>query len=398
MTKSAALLKLYLVLLVVSPVCPQESAFKNQVGTALQAYLDKVVIDEKVPGMTLAIQFEDGTLIDLASGYENAHSKSKMAVGSRMFCGSTGKTIVSAIALQLIGEGKFGLDDKVASFFENTQDREWYFELPNANEMTIRSLLNHTSGLPRYLFQPEYQRDLKAHPLKDRSPKSGLKALSGTKPIHGVGKGWSYSDSNYLLLGLVIEKVAGDKFYELAKQRILKKLSLNDTIPATQPKLPGLIQGHIGSVNLFGLPKQTVNENGEYALNPAFEWCGGGFITNVSDMARFLHALHTGKVVPHSLYKKLTQPVGFIDGQPAEQGYGLGTFVWKTQNGIFLGHAGIMPGYLTQIEHSVKYKFTIALQTNTDQGLGQQMHKVVQGFAAKSIELISEATFPDEEK
>jgi D-alanyl-D-alanine carboxypeptidase len=161
---------------------------------------------------------------------------------------------------------------------------------------------------------------------------------------------------------------------------LLGPLKLTHTQPATQPKLDGLIQGHIGSDNMFDLPKKTVAD-GNYVMDPKFEWCGGGFVTNVGDLANWLAALHSGKVLDKRMYDQLIAPVDFRTGQPGEQGYGLGTFVWQTDNGLFLGHAGIMPGYLTQIEYSQDHQFAIALQTNTDQSMGRRLHKHVQELA-----------------
>jgi hypothetical protein len=87
-------------------------------------------------------------------------------------------------------------------------------------------------------------------------------------------------------------------------------------------------------------------------------------------------------VLGPELLAGLTQPVGFRDGQPAEQGYGLGAFVWKTDAGRFFGHAGVMPGYLTQVEFSERDGFAVALQFNHDQGLGREHHRFAQRIAA----------------
>lgn len=357
-----------------------EESDATKLKRLLQAKLDQIVTEESFPGATLSVVLNDGTALNLAAGYSDPGTEQEMTTDALMLCGSTGKTFVSAVALQLVSEGKLQLDDLAKNYFDGDDEKKWFDKLPNANAITIRSLLNHTSGLPRYLFQEAFLADLKANPLKHRTPTEGLTALHGTTAIHPVGDGWAYSDSNYQVLGLVIEKVTGKTYYENARQRLLDPLGLTQTIPATQPELPGLIPGHIGSVNMFELPLKTVAD-GKYVLNPAFEWCGGGYITNSVDLARWLQALHSGKVLDTKAYAELVQAVDFRTGQPAEQGYGLGTFVWKTDNGLFLGHAGIMPGYLTQIEFSQDHKFAIAFQTNTDEGMGQRLHKHVQTIA-----------------
>jgi len=361
-----------------SLVAQQQKTDTKKLESQLQEKLDEFVKEKGFPGATLAIVMKDGTRIGLASGVEDTATKKKMTPQSLMFCGSTGKTFVSAVALHLVSKDKIKLDDLAKKHFS---EDEWFMKLPNANSMTIRSLMNHTSGLPRYVFSEEFIADLKEAPLKSRSPEDGLAYLHGLDPTHEVGKGWGYSDSNYLVLGLIIEKVTGKTFYDVAKELLLKPHELSHTIPSTQPKLPGLIQGHIGSANPFQLPKMTV-KNETYCLNPEFEWCGGGFVTNSVDLAAWMHALHSGKVLDKEVYKELIQPVDFRSGRPAKAGYGLGSFVWQTRNdGLYYGHAGLMPGYLTQIEYSANHGFAVALQTNTDEGMGRGLHQFVQEVA-----------------
>ena len=351
-----------------------------KLAARLQELLDAFVKEEAVPGATLSVAMDGGKTIDLASGFADPADKTEMTHQSRMFCGSTGKTFVAAVALRLIDQGKLELDAPVARYFDSDEEREWFEQLPNASDLTIRTLMNHTSGLPRYLFQPKFLDDLKADPMRSRTPREGLEALFGADPVHACGKGWFYSDSNFLLLGIVIEKVSGKKFYDLAQQQLLDPLGLKDTIPARQPELPGLVQGRIGSDNFFDLPARTVRE-GKYVMNPDFEWCGGGFVTTAHDLAVWLQALHSTKIVSAELHEQMVSPLSFQNGEPAEAGYGLGSFVWQSPHGAFYGHAGIMPGYLTQIEFSADYKFAIALQTNSDEGLGRSHHMWVQRFA-----------------
>lgn len=345
----------------------------------MQHTLDSITAADGLPGATLAAVLPDGRLISLASGWEDVELQKPMPVGGQMFTGSTGKTFVSAVLLQLVAEGKLSLDDKVSSFFQGTADA-WFHRLPNAAELTVRSLLNHTSGLPRYIFQEAFLNAVKADPLRNWAPQECLAVLLDLPPAHPVGKGWGYSDTNYLLLGLIIEKLTGDSFYNQAQTRLLSPFNLRHTYPSTQRALPGLVQAYIGEDNFFGLPKKTV-DNGLYAMNPQFEWCGGGFVTNVEDMAYWMKWLHSGKVLSPEMHAQLAAAVDFRAGQPAPAGYGLGAFVWQSELGKFLGHAGLMPGYLTQVEYSENYGFAIAMQTNTDQGMGRRHHAHVQRFA-----------------
>lgn len=359
-------------------LCPAQSDFLL-LREKMQQTFDSIVAADALPGATLAAVLPDGRHISLAAGFEDVELKKPMPIGGQMFTGSTGKTFVSAVALQLVSEEKINLDDKVARYFSAEKDA-WYYRLPNAANLTVRSLMNHTSGLPRYIFQESFLKEIKSNPYRTWTPQECLSVLLDLPPVHPVGEGWGYSDTNYQLLGLIIEKVTGDTFYRQAQKRLLDPFQLRHTYPSTQRALPGLVQGYVGDNNFFDLPKKTV-ENGLYAMNPQFEWCGGGFVTNAEDMAWWLKWLHSGKVLEPEIYKQLIDAVDFKTGKPAETGYGLGTFVWQTGLGKFLGHAGIMPGYLTQAEYSAQYGFSIAFQTNTDQGMGRKYHAHVQRFA-----------------
>ena len=351
----------------------------EQMRAELQSALDKVVAENELPGATLAIGLPDGALISLASGFEDRESDTPMSVDGQMMVGSTGKTYVSAVALQLVSEGKIKLDDLVNEYFGDS-DKDWFSRLPNSESLTIGSLMNHTSGLPRYVFSRKFLTEIKESPMMSHSPRECISVILDAAPKHDVGEGWGYSDTNYMILGLIIEKVTGNSFYDEAQRRLLKPLKLRKTIPTTQAKLPGLMQGYIGKSNPFGLPKKTV-DNGSYVLNPSFEWCGGGFMSSAGDLAKWMRALHSGEVLDSEIYSRMIMPVDFRTGKPAKQGYGLGTFVWQTELGEFVGHAGMMPGYLSQIEFSRPHGFSVAYQMNTDEGSSRENHNHVVSFA-----------------
>lgn len=352
-------------------------AIKRELQTALDAMVEK----EKFPGATLAVVMPDQTMLELSSGWQDQEEKIAMPTDARMLVGSTGKTFVSALVLQLVAEGKIELDELASTYLTEPADGEWFSAIPNSKEITIRSLLNHTSGLQRYEFSPEFLAAIKKEPYRKWTPTEQLKLIHDLTPLHAVGQGWAYSDTNYMILGLIVERVSGNRFYDEAQRRLLDPLTLTKTEPSAQPELPELIPGYIGDTNFFSLPTKTVVD-GKYVMDPGFEWCGGGFVSCSSDLARWARELYAGTVLDDRRVKELIAAVDFRSGQPSDSGYGLGCFVWNTKQGQFLGHAGIMPGYCTQVEYSRDHKFSIAIQINTDQGLGQALHDHCQNFAA----------------
>ncbi len=349
----------------------------EKLETALRAKLQQILEEEQSPGVTLAVVMPTGDMIRIALGRADVDLPDPLPVGAQMLSGSVGKIFVSTLVLLLTADDKIRLDEKVSHYLG---DNAWYSRLPNADKLTVRSLLNHTSGLPRYVFQPEFLEEVKLNPQRTWTPQQCLELIFDKPAVHAVGEGWGYSDTNYQILGMIIERVSGESYYELLKRRLLDPYKLSHTYPSTQAELPGLVQGHIGSNNFFSLPPKTVAD-GRYAINPQFEWCGGGLVTNVDDLARFAHTLYGGKILPPELQNELIQSVSFRDGNPAPQGYGLGAFVWDGPQGQFVGHAGVMPGYLTQVEYSQKHGFALAIQFNHDQGMGRKHHAFAQRLA-----------------
>lgn len=357
-----------------------------ELKSSLQSSLDSIVEEQKLPGATAAIVFADGQLISLASGYADKEEKIAMPLGGQMLLGSVGKIFVSAVALQLVDEGKIQLEDKVSQYFGGI---DWYKDLPNADDLTIHSLLNHTSGLPRYVFAPAFTEAIEKDPMRSWTPAECLAIIAKEEPKHPVGQGWGYSDTNYILLGMIIEKVTQSSYYAQLEERIISAFHLRSTYPSTQRELPGITQGYIGENNFFHLPKKVVKD-GLYAMNPQFEWTGGGLVTNVEDLAYFIKWLHTGKVLSPASYALLLSAVNFRTGQASETGYGLGTFVWSNPTGKSYGHGGIMPGYFTHVEYAEKDGYAVAIQVNTDQSGMRASHQNVRRLGLQVEQFLQE--------
>ncbi|MCB0615906.1 MAG: serine hydrolase [Phaeodactylibacter sp.] len=194
------------------------------------------------------------------------------------------------------------------------------------------------------------------------------------EPQHPAGKGWAYSDTNYLLLGMLLEKISGKAYYALLQEQILGPLGLQHTFPSDKPDLPGLTQGYIGSNNILGFPRNKTVENGRYAINPQFEWTGGGLVTNAEDLAKWMFSLQKGQVLGHRMLQEMRLPVSFRSGRPAESGYGLGCFVWQVGEGLHYGHEGLMPGHVTSVEYAADEGLAISIQANTDEGFTSKLH------------------------
>jgi D-alanyl-D-alanine carboxypeptidase len=362
---------LLLILLLLSSTAVRSQA---DIKTALRAKLDEWHKAGTFPGATVGVVLANGESFGLAVGFSDRDSKTPMKPNDRMLAGSVGKTFAAAVALQLIGEGKIHLDDKIAKYLGR---EPWFSRLPNANDITVRQLMNHTSGLVRYEFKEQFTRDLTANPEKIWKPEELVAYLLDEKPPFAAGQGWDYSDTNYIVLGMIIEKVTGRKFYDEANQRLLKPLKLNDTIPQDGPRLKGVVQGYAGLNNPFG-GKDEMIEGGKFVINPQFEWTGGGYASTSQDLARWAKMLYESKAFP----KKLLPQV--VDGKPApmlgrETKYGLGVIIRQTPAGTSFGHSGFFPGYMTDMMYFPEQRIAVAVQVNSSvpRNLGKPLSRVL---------------------
>lgn len=329
----------------------------------LQLKLDELQQKEGFPGVTLGVVLPDGKEISLASGLADIELKRKMKPTDRIMMGSIGKTYVAAVALQLMSEKKFSPDDKISLYLGS---EKWFKGLPNAGDITIRMLMNHSGGLPRYVFKKAFWDKFNAAPDREWKPEELLSYILGDKPLYPAGKGWGYSDTDYIVLGMIIEKVTGNTYYEELKKRVLVPFGFKDTIPQDKRRLPGLVPGYTGDKTPpFYLPGKTVVD-GEYVINPQFEWTGGGLVTHSLDLARYIKLLMEGKIISKEYVELMKQPVNEKTGQPDSVGYGLGLEVGKGEYGKTYGHRGTMPGYGSIMEYIPDYGFSIGFQINTD--------------------------------
>jgi D-alanyl-D-alanine carboxypeptidase len=226
--------------------------------------------------------------------------------------------------------------------------------------------MTHTSGVMRYEFKEAFIRDLTASPDKHWEPEELVTYVLDDEAPFPPGEGWDYSDTNFILLGMIIEDITGRALYDLIRERLLEPLDLAETVPSDSRTIPGLIQGYAGADNPFGGTDEVLLPDGRFVFNPQFEWAGGGFASTPRDLARWARALYTGHAFDEDLLDLM------LDGVPARLGpesrYGLGVIIAPTTGGPSWGHSGFFPGYLTEMAYFPQLDVAVALQVNTSVG------------------------------
>ena len=389
---------LLLASLLASPATPQVFASSSPQGAAprpspdklarlrerLQAKLDELHKGGSFPGATVGVALEGGAHFGLAVGFSDREAKRLMTPDDLMLQGSVGKTYAAAVALQLVREGKIDLDDRVEKYLGR---EPWFARLPNARDITVRMLMNHTSGLVRYEFKEQFTKDLTAQPDKTWKPEELVAYILDTAAPFAAGKGWDYSDTNYIVLGMIIERVTKSSYYEQARRRLLRPLKLARTVPSDSRRVRGLAQGYAGANNPFGGADAMIS-NGRFRINPQFEWTGGGMASTAEDLARWAKALYEGPAVHPSLLPTM------LEGVPARLGpeakYGLGVIIRPSPVGTTYGHSGFFPGYVTEMVYFPRLKAAVAVQVNTSvpRATGKPLYR----FATELAEVIAQET------
>jgi D-alanyl-D-alanine carboxypeptidase len=205
-------------------------ADRAELARKLQAKLDSLVKQSSLPGgVSASVVLPDGLVLTVVAGYADREAQRLMTAETLMIQGSVGKTYVASIAMQLLHEKKLTLNDKLSTYLGR---EPWYEQLPNSTDVTVKMLMNHTSGIMRYELDPKFTTDLTNAPTKEWLPAERLRYVLGKKPRFAAGQGWDYSDTNYIVLGMIIEKMTGKPIEELIRTRLLIPLGLKQTMPS----------------------------------------------------------------------------------------------------------------------------------------------------------------------
>ncbi len=345
---------------------PQSGAelLEKRLHTLLESYRT----EHGFAGASVGFVLDDGPQGAVAVGYSDIEAETPLAVHDRLLSGSIGKTYVAAVALQLVAEKQLDLDGKISHWLDK---EEWFRRLPNADDITVRMLMNHTSGIPEHVLLSTFGEAIAADPDRVWAPAELVEFILDREPLFAAGEGWSYADTNYIVLGMIIEEATGGTYYDAVRKRILEPLGLDDTVPSNSRNIPALACGYAGERSPFRKPGRTIRD-GTFVVNPQLEWTGGGLASTPLDLARWGHALFQARAFDAKLMDQ------FLDGVPAATGkgdrYGLGVQIWKTPLGACFGHGGWFPGYISLLAYYRDHGLTVAIQFNTSRSAAVRTH------------------------
>ncbi|GGS93683.1 serine hydrolase domain-containing protein [Streptomyces cinerochromogenes] len=314
------------------------------------------------PGALAYVRDADGPWFT-SSGTAERGTLRAPAVGDRFRVGSITKIFTATAVVQLAAQGRLRLDDTV---------EKWLPGLVTGNgndgrRITVRQLLNHTSGLFDYTEDADLART-HLHGegfLRNRfdrfTPQQVIKIALAHPPYHSPGQGWHYSNTNYALAGLIIEKASGRSYADQIRRTIINPLRLTSTtVPGTATGLP--------APNLHGYSKlgETAPSARIYdvtEMSPTIPGAGGQIISTAPDLARFIAHLMNGTLVPQSYLKQMRTTVPLIP----HLSYGLGLFERKLPCGRTIwGHGGQTQGYLSYTAATADGSHAATVALNSD--------------------------------
>jgi D-alanyl-D-alanine carboxypeptidase len=330
----------------------------EQASTAdLDAALKKSFQQSATPGVVAAVQTPQYTWIG-ALGVADRASEEPMTPEVFHRVGSVTKTFTITLLLQAEAEGLLSLDDTIDHYIKG---------VPNGDEITLRQMANMTSGIANYSETKRFDGDPGADPYKVWKPEELVRIGIEDSPLFDPGTEFSYSNTNTVLLGLVLERVTGKPIGELYRQRIIEPLDLKDT---SFPDLAdtSLPEPHAQGYTLQG---QSSGEEPRDATdwNASWTWTAGGMISTIDDLLAYGRALGTGKGLLSPAQQderidSLVSDVPPLNQPPLKGDYGYGLGLMKEHG--WIGHSGEMPGYNTALYYNRELDAVVAVEANSD--------------------------------
>ncbi|MFI6813517.1 serine hydrolase domain-containing protein [Nonomuraea sp. NPDC050328] len=312
--------------------------------------LARQLVAAGAPGVIVRVDDGRGRPVEIAEQAPWTRRDHVLKTGDEFRVGSNTKTMTATLVLQLVAEGRLALTDPVEKWLPG--------QVPNGSAITLRMLLNHTSGLADYTEEPALLPSILG---KDRRRWTSAELLAvGVKqdPLFKPGKKWAYSNTGYAALGAVLERVTGKSLADLVRDRIARPLGLEHTYVPTGSSWRGSYARGYEKDAAHQPPAVPVawralvgpRRNGHIdvsANSPSWGGAAGSVVSSAGDWSRFTRALMSGKLLPATQLAQLRTLVPIDPQQPDGPGYGLGIQSATTPCGTFWGHDGGMPGYLT---------------------------------------------------
>jgi D-alanyl-D-alanine carboxypeptidase len=331
------------------PAATGRAAITPEQRTALQQAVDETKAQGQYPGLVVGVwQHGEGSFVS-TTGVSDLRTEQPIRATQPLRIGSITKTFTATLILRLVQHHRLGLNDHVSRFVSG---------VPFGRRITIRELLNHTSGIPD--ISTAFQDTVFADPQRDWRPRQVIKRALRHPRYCEPGACWHYSNTNYLLLGRIARKVTHRSLSTLYRNWVFDRIGLHETSFRTEPKVPEAT-GH-GYLRL--VEGQPFMDTTHWSLS--WGWSAAAMVSTLADLKHYARALATGShLLDRPTQRKRLQFVNASTSGISGMEYGLGIL----KLGPFLGHDGQVPGYESIMLYSPAEKMTIVELGNTSPSL-----------------------------
>jgi CubicO group peptidase (beta-lactamase class C family) len=353
---------------------PATDDVDTKVDTLVRSELQR----QHIPGLALGV-YRDGKMAK-AQGYGLANVEWNAAVtpDTVFQSGSMGKQFTATAVMMLVEEGKVGLDDPIKKYFPDTPET-W-------NDIKVRHLLSHTSGLSEYETDARTRAGGPFYMRLDYTEDELYKRIAEMPMDFKAGEDWSYRNTNYVLLGILIHKVTGRFYGDFLQERIFKPLAMNRTrIISEEDIIPRRAAG-------YRLVKGEL-KNQEWVSPSLNSTADGALYFTVEDLQKWDAALYTEKLLKKASLERMWTVEKLNNGKPNKGNYGFGWGVSDVNGHRMIAHGGAWQGFTCYIARYVDDRLTIVALTNLDSGHARPSN-LVSGVAA----IYNPALKPPEEK
>jgi len=324
-------------------------ALSRDAQDGLEAVLDETLSETGAPGAIAGVWTPEGDWV-VAKGEADIETGEPMRTGDIFRIGSITKTFVATVVLTLADDGMLNLDDRLS---------EYYPGFPMADEITVRMLLNHTSGIFSWdevegIFEEIYRNPDAGWTVE------GMIQLAAGRPFYfDPGTGQHYSNINYFLLGTIIEEVTGQTLQKAIEERVTEPLGLENTFLPDSPDYQG--QTVHGYEKVDGELVDVTGSKVEEVISYDLAWAAGGMVSTLDDLKVWVKALATGELLGEEMHREqMTMVDTTPEGSALKTCYGLGV----SSSDVWVGHSGAVVGNMCNMGYYPERDTTIITYFN----------------------------------
>jgi len=323
----------------------REREFDKETQEKMEKALDKAMEESRSPAAIVGVWAPGEGIWLVAKGKADIETGQLAQIKDKTRLGSVTKTFVATAVLQLVDEGKIGLDEAANKYLSF---------MPGESKVTVRQLLNHSSGIfDAENDDPIFAKAVNENPSRRLFPQEIVEVSLAHEPYNQPGKGAHYSNTNYKLLGMIVEEVTGKDLRVVIQEKIIDRLGLSNTVFATQPDIRG---DHLHGYAV--LESETIDVTTQPSI--WILWASGNMVSNLQDQKEWARALGRGALLSKKTYEEMMSWIE-LETRTGKIEYGLGVF---KVGDSFIGHAGVVTGYYGRIAYDPGTDITIVLFFN----------------------------------